>query len=467
MGTIRIFRQYVATRFIVLATIEAFIFIFSLYFGLMAGLRVSWLELLDYINLLAPEAIFFATVMLISLSIVGLYQRRLKNGRVEMISRVVLGVGIGTILIHQISYTLPELDMGREAWLSVISIAFIGVLITRLLMFQALSSQALQRRVLVLGSGEKAASLKESASKFANGQFQIVEYVPLVDITKGVGSNLLLATESNLLEIAKRVKADEIVVAVDNKKESFPTNALLRCKLFGIEVNDIVTFYEREAGIIKIDWISPSWFIFADGFQRGKWRKRLKRYSDVVCSAGLLFLFWPIMLLVSFAIYVEDRGKGPLLYKQKRVGENGKIFELLKFRSMKVDAEKNGIPQWAQQNDNRITRVGHVIRRLRFDEFPQIINVFRGEMSFVGPRPERPEFVENLQKTIPYYQERHAVKPGITGWAQVCYPYGATEQDAFEKLQYDLYYVKNNSLFLDFVILLQTAEVVLLRRGSR
>lgn len=467
MGTIRIFRQYVATRFIVLAAVEAFIFIFSLYFGLMAGLRVSWLELLDYINLLVPEAIFFSTVMLISLSIVGLYQRRLKNGRLEMISRVMLGVGIGTILINQISYTLPELDMGREVWLPVISIALIGVLITRLLMFQALSSQTLQRRVLVLGSGEKAASLKESAPRFASGQFQIVEYVPLLDSAKGVGSNLLLAADSNLLEIAKRVKADEIVVAVDNKKEGFPTNALLRCKLFGIEVNDIVTFYEREAGIIKIDWISPSWFIFADGFQRGKWRKRVKRFSDIVFSAGLLFLFWPIMLLVSLAIFIEDRGKGPLLYKQTRVGENGKIFELLKFRSMRVDAEKDGIPQWAQQNDNRVTRVGNVIRRLRFDEFPQIINVFRGEMSFVGPRPERPEFVEMLQKTIPYYQERHAVKPGITGWAQVCYPYGATEQDAFEKLQYDLYYVKNNSLFLDFVVLLQTAEVVLLRRGSR
>lgn len=467
MGTIRIFRQYVATRFIVLAAVEAFIFIFSLYFGLMAGLRVSWLELLDYINLLVPEAIFFSTVMLISLSIVGLYQRRLKNGRLEMISRVMLGVGIGTILINQISYTLPELDMGREVWLPVISIALIGVLITRLLMFQALSSKTLQRRVLVLGSGEKAASLKESAPRFANGQFQIVEYVPLLDSAKGVGSNLLLAADSNLLEIAKRVKADEIVVAVDNKKEGFPTNALLRCKLFGIEVNDIVTFYEREAGIIKIDWISPSWFIFADGFQRGKWRKRVKRFSDIVFSAGLLFLFWPIMLLVSLAIFIEDRGKGPLLYKQTRVGENGKTFELLKFRSMRVDAEKDGIPQWAQQNDNRVTRVGNVIRRLRFDEFPQIINVFRGEMSFVGPRPERPEFVEMLQKTIPYYQERHAVKPGITGWAQVCYPYGATEQDAFEKLQYDLYYVKNNSLFLDFVVLLQTAEVVLLRRGSR
>lgn len=467
MGTIRIFRQYVATRFIVLAAVEAFIFIFSLYFGLMAGLRVSWLELLDYVNLLVPEAIFFSTVMLISLSIVGLYQRRLKNGRLEMISRVMLGVGIGTILINQISYTLPELDMGREVWLPVISIALIGVLITRLLMFQALSSQTLQRRVLVLGSGEKAASLKESAPRFASGQFQIVEYVPLLDSAKGVGSNLLLAADSNLLEIAKRVKADEIVVAVDNKKEGFPTNALLRCKLFGIEVNDIVTFYEREAGIIKIDWISPSWFIFADGFQRGKWRKRVKRFSDIVFSAGLLFLFWPIMLLVSLAIFIEDRGKGPLLYKQTRVGENGKTFELLKFRSMRVDAEKDGIPQWAQQNDNRVTRVGNVIRRLRFDEFPQIINVFRGEMSFVGPRPERPEFVEMLQKTIPYYQERHAVKPGITGWAQVCYPYGATEQDAFEKLQYDLYYVKNNSLFLDFVVLLQTAEVVLLRRGSR
>lgn len=464
MSTIRIFRQHVPTQFILLAVIEAFIFITSLYLGVMTGLKVGWRELSDYIEPLMPEAIFFSVVMLLSLAIVGLYQRRLKEGRPGMIARIVLGVGIGTILINQVSYTMPDLDMGKEVWMPVIAVAFTGIVLTRLFLFQAFSTKALKRRVLVLGTGEKAASIKESAPKFGQSQFQIVDYVPLLDQFKGSDANLILASQNNLLEMAKQANADEIVVAVDHKKEVFPSEALLKCKLFGIEIIDIVSFYEREAGIIKIDWVSPSWFIFADGFQRGKWRKRFKRWSDILFSSCLLLMFWPIMLLVTLLVVLEDRG--PIFYKQIRVGENGKNFNLLKFRSMKVNAEIGGA-QWAKKDDNRVTRVGRIIRQLRFDELPQILNVFKGEMSFVGPRPERPEFVEMLQKKIPFYSERHAVKPGITGWAQVCYPYGATEQDAFEKLQYDLYYVKNNSLFLDLVVMLQTAEVVLLRRGSR
>tara|TARA_R110002110_G_scaffold383245_4_gene594681 strand:+ start:40646 stop:42019 length:1374 start_codon:yes stop_codon:yes gene_type:complete len=457
----------VPTTFLILATIEAIIFIMSLYIGVMAGLKVSWIELLDYFEPLVPEAIFFSIVMLLSLAAVGLYQRRLRDGRAGMIARIILGVGIGIILINQISYTLPDLDMGKEVWMPVIGLAFTGVLITRLLLFQAIATKALRKKVLVLGSGDKANHIAESTPLFGNNQFEIVGNVPLYDEAKGVSANLLLGTKNNLFDLAMQAKADEIIVAVDNKKESFPTEALLKCKLYGIAVVDIVTFYEREAGLIKIDWISPSWFIFADGFQRGKWRKRFKTGSDIFLSAVLLLVFWPIMLLVSLAILIEDKGKGPLFYKQQRAGEDGKAFELLKFRSMKVDAEKDGKAQWAQKNDSRVTKVGAWIRRLRFDELPQIINVFKGEMSFVGPRPERPEFVELLAQKIPYYKERHSVKPGITGWAQVCYPYGATEEDAFQKLQYDLYYVKNNSLFLDFVILLQTAEVVLWRRGAR
>ncbi len=467
MSTVRIFRQHVPTTFIFLAIIESVIFVVSLYIGVMAGLKVGWTELVDYFEPLVPEAIFFSVVMLLSLATVGLYQRRLRDGRAGMIARIVLGVGLGIIVINQISYTLPDLDMGKEVWIPVISFAFIGVVCTRLLLFQVIATKVLRKKVLVLGSGDKAAHIADSMPLFGNNQFEIVGNVPLYDETKGVSANILLGAKNNLLDLATKAKADEIIVAVDNKRESFPTEALLKCKMFGIEVVDIVTFYEREAGLIKIDWISPSWFIFADGFQRGKWRKFFKKCSDVILSAILLLVFWPIMLLVSLAILIEDKGKGPLFYKQERVGENGETFELLKFRSMQVDAEKDGKAQWAQKNDRRITKVGAWSRRLRFDELPQIINVFRGEMSFVGPRPERPEFVASLAQKIPYYKERHSVKPGITGWAQVCYPYGATEQDAFQKLQYDLYYVKNNSLFLDFVILLQTAEVVLWRRGAR
>lgn len=433
----------------------------------MIGLGVGLLELSDFFEALVPEAIVFSIVMLLSLASVGLYQRRLKEGRGAMVARIIIGVILGVIIIDQISYTLPDLDMGHGIWLRVTIIAFFGVLLTRLMFFQALKSDTLKRRVLVLGVGKKAKTLRESAPSFGNCEFKLVGFVPLIDEKMGTDANLLLAAQSDLFKVAQEVQADLIVVASDNKKQGFPTDALLKCKLFGIEIIDIVTFYEREAGKIKLDWISPNWFIFADGFQRGKLRRIFKRVSDIVVSAALLVLFSPIILVTCALIWIESKGKGPILYRQVRVGEQGKCFGVLKFRSMKTDAEQDGKARWATQNDDRVTRVGKFIRRSRIDEIPQIFNVFKGEMSFVGPRPERPEFVDNLEEHIPFYSERHAVKPGITGWAQVCYPYGSTIQDAFEKLQYDLYYVKNNSLFLDFVILLQTAEVVLWRRGAR
>lgn len=467
MSTIRLFRQYLPVPFVLLAGFETIVFIFSLYIGVMVGLQVTWQELADFIEPLVPEALFFSFVMLLSLAAVGLYQRRLKEGRAGMVARIVIGVGIGVLVINQLSYTIPDLDMGRNVWLWVVTLAFIGVMLARLLFFSAISSNILKRRILVLGAGDKAKSITESAPSFGNCAFKIVGYVPLADENLGVGANLILAAKNDLLRIAKQAKADEIVVAVDSKRQGFPTESLMKCKLDGIEVIDIVSFYEREAGKIKIDWISPSWFIFADGFGRGKWRKRLKRISDIVVSCVLLVLFMPIILITAAAILIEGKGKGPILYRQSRVGERGREFELLKFRSMCVNAEQDGKAQWAAQHDPRVTKVGKFIRRTRIDEIPQIFNVLKGEMSFVGPRPERGEIITNLEKQVPYYQERHAVKPGITGWAQVCYPYGATIEDAFEKLQYDLYYVKNNSLFLDFVVLLQTAEVVLWRKGSR
>ena len=229
---------------------------------------------------------------------------------------------------------------------------------------------------------------------------------------------------------------------------------------------NIMGFYEREQGIISLENVHPSWLVFCDGFAQGDFRSLEKRFFDMLASLLLLSISWPIMLLTALAIFLESGLKGPILYRQIRVGENNQNFEVLKFRSMKTDAEKNGA-QWAQQNDNRITIVGRVIRKFRIDELPQIYNVFRGDMSFVGPRPERPEFVRGFNECIPYYRERHRVKPGITGWAQLCYPYGADENDTIQKLQYDLYYVKNYSLFLDLSIMMNTVEVILWGKGAR
>ena len=466
MGTIRLFRQYIPISYLFLAFLELWIFISSLYLGVMFGLHFSLHELLDFIAPLAPEALFFSLVMLLSLASVGLYQRRLKEGRGGVIIRIMIGVIIGVLVINQVSYTMPDLDMGHTVWLTVIAISFLGILLARMLLFKVLESSALRRRILVLGAGQRAHQLKNNIKHMGNYVYEIAGFVPLVNEELGVSSNLILAMNSDLLHIVKNQEIDEIIIAVDNKKNSFPTESLLQCKLFGVSVTDIVSFYERETGKIMINWVSPSWFIFSDGFQRGVLQQKIKRLSDLFFSAVLGCFAAPAMLLVALLIWFESGFKGPVLYRQVRVGANGRNFELLKFRSMQLDAEKDG-PQWAKQNDNRITKIGHFIRRTRLDELPQLLNVIKGEMSFVGPRPERPEFVRELKEAIPFYQERHAVKPGITGWAQVCYPYGSSIQDAYEKLQYDLYYVKNYSLFLDFVILLQTLEVVLLSRGAR
>jgi sugar transferase (PEP-CTERM system associated) len=281
-----------------------------------------------------------------------------------------------------------------------------------------------------------------------------------------VDQGKLISYDKKIIAIAEEYKVDEIVIALDDRNQNFPLNELLDCKMSGLTIMNMIAFYEREQGIISLENVNPSWLVSCDGFAQGDLRSLEKRSFDVLASLILLSVTWPFMLLTALAILLESGFKGPIFYRQLRVGEKNQNFELLKFRSMKPDAEKNGA-QWARQNDDRITRVGRVIRKCRLDELPQIFNVLRGDMSFVGPRPERPEFVQVFNETIPYYRERHRVKPGITGWAQLCYPYGADENDTIQKLQYDLYYVKNYSLFLDFSIMFNTVEVILWGKGAR
>jgi sugar transferase (PEP-CTERM system associated) len=272
---------------------------------------------------------------------------------------------------------------------------------------------------------------------------------------------------ASMLEFANNNSVDEIVVAMDDRRRAFPLRDLLECRLQGIEVVDLVSFLERETGRVRLDVLNPSWMIFAEGFRRDPVRLFSERAFDLIASLLLLLLAWPIMLLTAILIKIEDGPRAPVFYRQTRVGLGGRNFDALKFRSMRPDAEKDGRPQWARPGDSRVTRVGAFIRKVRIDELPQILNVLKSDMSFVGPRPERPEFVAVLNDKIPYYSERHCVKPGITGWAQLCHPYGSSEQDAAEKLQYDLYYIKNHSLLFDILILLQTAEVILWRKGAR
>lgn len=244
-----------------------------------------------------------------------------------------------------------------------------------------------------------------------------------------------------------------------------PLRQLLDCKLYGIRVVDIATYFEKTLAQIKVSHVNAGWLVFGDGFNQGVVRTLVKRVFDVLFSGAILILTLPLMALTAVAIRLESRG--PVLYRQERVGLNGEVFNVVKFRSMRTDAEKDGKPRWATLNDDRVTRVGKFIRKVRIDELPQLFNVLRGEMSLVGPRPERQFFVDDLVTKIPYYAVRHSVKPGVTGWAQVRYEYGSTIEDSVEKLQYDLYYVKNHTLFLDLLILLETVAVVLTGKGAR
>jgi len=280
-----------------------------------------------------------------------------------------------------------------------------------------------------------------------------------------VSEDLLLQPQNGLAELTERLQIDEVVIAPDERRGGLPMEEMLVCVQRGVSIIDLSTFFEREAGMVQLNVVDPSWLVFSGGFDYSTPRRLSKRFFDLVAASVLLLLAWPLMLVVALAVWVESGT--PILYRQTRVGERGEHFVLTKFRSMRVDAEKDGVAQWATKNDDRSTRVGRFIRLTRLDELPQLFAVLRGDMSFVGPRPERPHFVDLLNDEIRYYGVRHCVKPGLTGWAQLRYPYGASVKDAEEKLKFDLFYVKNHGLVFDLMILLQTVEVVLFGRGAR
>jgi sugar transferase (PEP-CTERM system associated) len=321
------------------------------------------------------------------------------------------------------------------------------------------------RRVLVVGAGKLAAEIEQLMSRQRHPATQVVGYVPLGNEEPEVPVSRLTSSSSPLFELARQSGAKEIVVALDDRRGA-PLQPLLEARMEGIAVTSYLCFWERETRRLNLDALDPGWLIYADGFHVGTATNVvLKRGLDIVASLLLLILTLPTLLLAALAIRLDSAG--PVLYRQERVGRRGAHFSIYKFRTMRVDAEKSGLPQWAAVRDPRVTRIGGFLRRMRIDELPQIINVLRGEMSFVGPRPERPFFVERLAREIPFYAERHRVRPGITGWAQINYPYGASIEDARMKLAYELYYIKNFSFLFDLLIILSTARAVLFDRGGR
>ncbi len=412
-----------------------------------------------------PVALIFAFVTLSSMTALGLYERHLREGTWGMVLRIFGALLASFLLMSVVFYVFPSLSLWRGAFGLSWLLALVAIVGIRLAFSVLADQELLKKRILVLGTGRKAAMIDQLLRRKSDRQgFTIVGYVHFPSETNVVKKNTI-RHDSPFLELVRRNQVDEIVVALDDRRKSFPMEEIVDCRMAGVEVIDLMTFFERQAGKLPLALLQPGWLVYSDGFQTSTFRIYAKRAFDILVSLLVLLVTWPVMLVTALAVYRED--KGPVFYRQKRVGQGGRVFDVLKFRSMRPDAEGDGRARWASQGDDRVTRVGAIIRRTRIDELPQIFNVLKGDMSFVGPRPERPEFVAELSRNIPYYAERHRVKPGITGWAQICYPYGASEKDAQEKLQYDLYYVKNYSLFLDLMIIFQTLQVVLWGKGAR
>jgi sugar transferase (PEP-CTERM system associated) len=414
-----------------------------------------------------PTAALIAAVVVLSMAALGLYQLRQRARFTGVFVRLVIALVVAQFALALVFYVVPSFDVGRGVLALTGGFAFVGLALSRYMFLRMVDEELFKRRVLVWGAGKRAASIGKRLRRRTDLRgFKIVAYVPAPgDEAVEAPAQHIRLSSGDLVRLALRHKVEEIVVAMDDRRRGFPTAELLECRLRGIHVTDILSFLERESGRVNVELVNPSWLIFADGFRCDFLRLASKRLFDVAVSVGILVVASPIALLTAIAIYLEDRG--PILYRQTRTGQNGRLFTIFKFRSMRVDAEPDGKPIWASRNDSRITRVGAIIRRLRVDELPQALNVLLGHMSFVGPRPERPEFVAQLAQAIPFYPQRHFVKPGVTGWAQVRYSYGASDKDAQEKLEYDLYYVKHHSLAFDLMVLLQTVEIVLFRIGSR
>lgn len=438
------------------------------YLGMHWGSAVRFLYTASWYSQeeMIRASLLFACVFSSSCSALGLYRKTLDREEYNLLQRINFSFAISIFLLVFIYYLFPELMLARSVLIAAIGFAFFGQLLTRYFFYHFVNLENLKRRVLILGAGKQAAELRVVNSSFVYRGFDIVGFVTLENDTVIIPNPMHLTDDIKLADIVEREKVDEIVIAIDDRRKKLPVDELLDLKMSGLTVLDLQSFYEREQRLIHLETLSPSWLVFSDGFASQGTRPIMKRCFDIGASLLLLSVSWWIMLLTMLAIYLESGFHSPVLYRQTRVGFRNQPFQVIKFRSMRLDAEKNGA-QWASQTDDRVTRVGRVIRKFRIDELPQLFNVLRGDMSFVGPRPERPEFVLGFEQTIPYYKERHRVKPGITGWAQLCYPYGASEYDTWQKLQYDLYYVKNYSLFLDLTIMLSTIEIILWGKGAR
>ncbi len=469
MSSIKVFNHHISFPIVLLIIVEAAI----CYASLFAASSIRFYDLggLEYargeVFSLQLSSILVALLIVLIMLAMGLYQAQRREVIWNVLNRITTAFIVTSLVLSIIFFMFPMMYFGRGLFVLTLVISFIGIVIVRLMFEVWIDKHTLNKKVLVLGVGEKAGWINNLRRRSDQRGVSIAGFYGNESEHVCVDGNRVIATDVPLDEYVLENGIDEIVVAMSERRQKFPTKELINCRLSGVDVIELPTFLERQMSRVYIELLDPSWIIFSNGFKQNGLKSITTRAFDIFASLTMLILTLPLLLASVIAILIESKGKGTIFYKQTRVGQNNKTFELLKFRSMCENAEAGIGAQWAVQNDSRITRTGRVLRKYRIDELPQLINILKGEMSLVGPRPERPEFVGQLSEKIPFYSERHRVKPGLAGWAQMRYPYGSTENDAIEKLKYDLYYVKNSSLIFNLAILVQTAEIVLWGKGAR
>jgi sugar transferase (PEP-CTERM system associated) len=460
----RVFKHYVPHAVVLLALLDFLLLVTAAELAWVVRARQIGM-FVDPLTTRVLPLLTFALAVQTAMIAVGVYGIDALLSLRFAAARLLVAVSLGVIFMSIMFFALPGITLWRSNSLYAMVFAYIMMVTVRALFGKLLGSDGFKRRLLVLGAGPRAARIRSLAAEKGVG-FIVVGHVAMNDCEPVIPTAINRVHIENLAEHATLLNASEVVLALEERRNALPFNDLIRVKTTGVHVNELTSFLERETGRVDLDTVNPSWLIFSDGFSSGRRLSSFaKRIFDILASLLLLVVAAPLILIG--AIIVKLESKGPAFFRQTRVGLYGEAFELIKLRSMRQDAEVDGEAIWAQKNDPRITRVGKFIRMTRIDELPQVWSVLKGDMSFVGPRPERPEFVTDLETKLNYYAERHMVKPGITGWAQINYPYGASLEDARHKLEYDLYYAKNYTPFLDVLILLQTFRVILWPEGAR
>jgi sugar transferase (PEP-CTERM system associated) len=467
---IRIFNQYVSAKSFLLMIVEALLIVLSLICAVKLRFWNSPAEFDLYLTLpdFAGQAAIVVFVCVACFYYNDLYDLSTGYGEVERVLRVEQSLGAASLLLGMFYLMFPGLLLSRGVFIIGMILVTALVLLSRKLLDRAWQFTAPVQRVMILGTGQLALELARELTRRGDLGMRLEGFVGgavSVDENRRVFGFPVLGPTSEMEALAKQHGISKIIVALEDRRGALPTRELVTLRVQGVRVDDAPTALSALTGRISLRAVNPSWFVFSDGFHRSKWIDLLKRVLDLAAGAIGLIVSLPIMILVAAIVRLES--KGPAIYRQTRVGYMGKGFEVLKFRSMNVDAEKANGAQWSSEGDPRVTRIGGFLRKYRLDELPQFVNVIRGEMSFVGPRPERPCFVEELRKKIPYYDERHSVRPGLTGWAQVQYPYGSSIEDAYNKLEYDLFYLQNMSLTFDLAIIFQTIRIVVGGRNGR